>query len=289
MEEKDIDINNEDQILKECNFDYFYNCEECSRELCMFYNDMFREKNNFNIRQAMIDLGRIAITLNQQDKRIKELEQENKKANINNYLEDYFLVEKENQQLKQKLAEYECLMNKYNVEDLGHLDIMLFVLSGETKYQLAKLKQQLAEKDEEIEKLKKEIKEPEEIWNANLAELKEEVKQKLAQEFTEKIDGMLKEKVKEKTIDLNNQIRLMQESQQIEIDKRQREVNSYLKVIKAYNSNENLKAIEQLEKLFNEVENIYHTNEMDKMWLLDYIKATIFDLKGNAENEKCIK
>ena len=51
---------------------------------------------------------------------------------------------------KKQLADYESLMKKYNVEDLGHLDIMLFVLSGETKYQLAQLKQQLAEKDAEL-------------------------------------------------------------------------------------------------------------------------------------------
>lgn len=37
---------------------------------------------------------------NQQDTRIKELEKENQKANIKNYLTDYYLVEKENQQLK---------------------------------------------------------------------------------------------------------------------------------------------------------------------------------------------
>lgn len=83
MEEKEIDINNEEQILKKCGcFDYFYNCEECSRELCMFYNDILshkiKQENNFNTRQALIDLGRIAITLNQQDKRIKELEHETK-------------------------------------------------------------------------------------------------------------------------------------------------------------------------------------------------------------------
>ena len=79
MEEKEIDINNEEQILKNCGFfNYFYNCEECSRELCMFYNDIVKQKNNFNTRQALINLGRIAITLNQQPKRIKELENENK-------------------------------------------------------------------------------------------------------------------------------------------------------------------------------------------------------------------
>lgn len=45
--------------------------------------------------------------LNQQDARIKELEKENQKANIKNYLTDYYLVEKENQQLKEQLSNEE--------------------------------------------------------------------------------------------------------------------------------------------------------------------------------------
>lgn len=152
---------------------------------------------------------------------------------------------------------------------------------------LKSLQSELAEKDEEIERLKKEIKEPEEIWNANLAELKEEVKQKLAQEFTEKIDGMLKEKVKEKTIDLNNQIRLMQERQQIEIDKRQREVNSYLKVIKAYNLNENQKAIEQLEKV-KEKFGYKHNSQLviSSKNLVGFIDQQINELKGEVKDVK---
>lgn len=44
----------------------------------------------------------IVKVLNQQDTRIKELEEALKKANINNYLTDYYLVKKENQQLKQQ-------------------------------------------------------------------------------------------------------------------------------------------------------------------------------------------
>ena len=43
--------------------------------------------------------------LNQQDKHIKKLQEENKKANINNYLADYWLAEKEKQQLKEQLVE----------------------------------------------------------------------------------------------------------------------------------------------------------------------------------------
>ena len=113
MEEKEIDIDNEEQILSECDFDYFYNLEKCSRELCMFYNDIIKQKNKFNTKQAIIDLGRIAITLNQQDKRIKELGEE-----LDNAKRDYIPklefglqrankkgrdTEKENQQLKQQL------------------------------------------------------------------------------------------------------------------------------------------------------------------------------------------
>ena len=78
MEEKEINIDDEEQILNECDFDYFYNLEKCSRELCMFYNDIFKQKNNFNTRQAIIDLGRVGITLNQLLKRIKEVEEENR-------------------------------------------------------------------------------------------------------------------------------------------------------------------------------------------------------------------
>lgn len=71
----------------------------------------------------------IVKVLNQQDARIKELEEALKKANTNNYLTDYYLVEKENQQLKQQLS-YE--------ENAHHLCIDRF--------------------NEECEKLRKQIK-----------------------------------------------------------------------------------------------------------------------------------
>ena len=77
---KEIDIDNKKQIIAECDFDYFYNCEECSRELCMFYNDILshkiKQENNFNTRQAIIDLGRIGIVLNRQHKEIEELKKQ---------------------------------------------------------------------------------------------------------------------------------------------------------------------------------------------------------------------
>lgn len=78
MEEKEFDINNEEGILAKFDFYYCYNSEQCPKELCMFFNDIsLNKRKNFDKRQAFIDLGRIAITLNQQDKLIKELEEEN--------------------------------------------------------------------------------------------------------------------------------------------------------------------------------------------------------------------
>lgn len=74
---KEIDINNEKQILAECDFDYYYDSEECSRELCMFFNDIIKFKSElFDKTQAKIDLGRIAITLNKQAKEIEELKKQ---------------------------------------------------------------------------------------------------------------------------------------------------------------------------------------------------------------------
>lgn len=121
-EEKEIDINNEKQILKECDFDYFYNSENCSREFCCFFNDITMQRSNFNKKSAIIDLGRIAITLNQQDKRIKEL-QENLSSVYDDTLEGLRLARdnllksyKENQQLKQQLAKKEEIIKEMEQE-----------------------------------------------------------------------------------------------------------------------------------------------------------------------------
>lgn len=59
--------------------------------------------------------------LNQQDAKIKELERENQKANIKNYLTDYYLVEKENQQLREDLQAKDILVNTY-MSVVGTLD-----------------------------------------------------------------------------------------------------------------------------------------------------------------------
>lgn len=102
---KEIDINNEEEILKECNFDYFYNCDDCSRELCMFYNDILKQKEpEFDKRQALIDLMRIAITINKKSNRIKDMGCE-----IEKYKTDY-----ENSSKLEKLMSKErqyCLDN----------------------------------------------------------------------------------------------------------------------------------------------------------------------------------
>lgn len=73
---KKIDINNEKEILKRCDFNYFYGSKKCSRELCMLFEDICFVDANFNKKQALIDLGRIAITLNEQHEKNKELENE---------------------------------------------------------------------------------------------------------------------------------------------------------------------------------------------------------------------
>lgn len=65
-----------------------------------FFKDI-ETNENYCVDKKIVKL------LNQQDARIKELEEALKKANTNNYLTDYYLVEKENQQLKQQLSDEE--------------------------------------------------------------------------------------------------------------------------------------------------------------------------------------
>lgn len=77
-----------------------------------------------------------------------------------------------------KLGELEDIMEKYNIEDLEQLDIMLFCLSSETKFQL-----------KQLQKLYKK-------YNIkNVEEFEQELK--IAHEI---------ERLKDKNIDLNNAI-----------------------------------------------------------------------------------
>ncbi len=54
----------------------------------------------------------------------------------------------------EKLLSFEDLMQKYNIEDLEQLDIILFVLSGETKYRLKEIKQENKALKDRWQKLK---------------------------------------------------------------------------------------------------------------------------------------
>ena len=85
--------------------------------------------------QGVGDYIKIVKLLNQQDKRIKELEKENKKANINNYLADYWLAEKKNQQLKQSqkqlaIEELEKIYNLFEPYENSQKDTILCANNG---------------------------------------------------------------------------------------------------------------------------------------------------------------
>lgn len=72
--DKEIDISDEEEILRECELFYFINCERCATELTKFYNDITFNKNpDFKKEEAQIDLARIAITLNKQARQLSEL------------------------------------------------------------------------------------------------------------------------------------------------------------------------------------------------------------------------
>ena len=86
------------------------------KERYELFSELCIKDNNINAECQLLNTYQSCVILNQQDKRIKELEEENKKANINNYLEDYFLAEKENQQLKQQLEEKDKKIKKLTEE-----------------------------------------------------------------------------------------------------------------------------------------------------------------------------
>lgn len=76
--------------------------------------------NSPDVPCQLLDAYKACVILNEQDKRIKRLQEEIKKANINNYLADYWLAEKEKQQLKQsqkQLAISELVKIKRYIDD----------------------------------------------------------------------------------------------------------------------------------------------------------------------------
>lgn len=99
--------------------------------------------------------------LNQQNARIKKLEEALKKANTNNYLTDYYLVEKENQQLKQS-------QKQLAMEELKKLS-KHFVYSGDEIVSDYDLDCDPSELKEEIERMVKELKGED---NANQTKIK---------------------------------------------------------------------------------------------------------------------
>lgn len=136
-----------------------YVCKKISKD-CLFPEILCELKDTeskfFVVLESKDDAVKIADLLNQQDKLIKE-----KDCQIDKWKQDYencsklekFIskerqycldnwraCQRENQQLKEKLNNFETCMKKYNVEDIEHLDLMLFVLSSETKYHLKEIK-----------------------------------------------------------------------------------------------------------------------------------------------------
>lgn len=79
--------------------------EEKERYECKYNEKLMKHYTFDNENKEELGYKGVVRVLNQQDARIKELEKENQKANIKNYLTDYYLVEKENQQLKEQLEE----------------------------------------------------------------------------------------------------------------------------------------------------------------------------------------
>lgn len=81
-----------------------------SDDLC-FVGVFDLQENKYVVNESVICLDTAHLLcdlfnkVDKQASRIKELEKENQKANIKNYLTDYYLVEKENQQLKEQLEE----------------------------------------------------------------------------------------------------------------------------------------------------------------------------------------
>lgn len=78
---------------------------EKERYECKYNEKLMKHYTFDNENKEELGYKGVVRVLNQQDARIKELEKENQKANIKNYLADYYLVEKENQQLKEQLEE----------------------------------------------------------------------------------------------------------------------------------------------------------------------------------------
>lgn len=131
---KKIDINNEEQILKDCNIDYLCRSKKCSGELCRFFNDIpIIENADFDKKQALIDLGRIAITLNEQNEKINELQNQIKTSYREGLLQKQFDKDMEIAELKQSqyqnaievLEKVKAFCEKYKLYHYGYSVIIV--------------------------------------------------------------------------------------------------------------------------------------------------------------------
>ncbi len=124
-----------------------------SDDLC-FVGVFDLQENKYVVNESVIclDTAHLLCDLfNKVDKqvsRIKELEKENQKANIKNYLTDYYLVEKENLQLKERLS---IKMEELHIAYCGIEDIK--TRNGNLKAEIKQLKQ--SQKQLAISELKK--------------------------------------------------------------------------------------------------------------------------------------
>ena len=153
---KEINIDNEEEILKECDFEYYYDSEVCSRELCMFYNDVCNKafmNTKFNDKQAKIDLGRIGIILNKQHKQIADLEAKLEQSQKEKELDNAFWKQ-ECDSLQKALSEKEKEIEEINRE---------FVQSTHDWKEIVKEKIQ-AKTDFAIEQLEKVYEYTADVW-----------------------------------------------------------------------------------------------------------------------------
>ncbi len=110
--------------------------------------------DNGVLDKAITDQWELEKLLNQQNARIKELEEALKKANTNNYLIDYYLVEKENQQLKQEVNDWKQRFNSSDkwCKTLLQNSVTVSELKNKKIEQLEQSQKQLA--ISELEKVK---------------------------------------------------------------------------------------------------------------------------------------
>lgn len=88
--------------------------------------------------------------------------------------------------------------------------------------------------------------------------------------------------------------KLKEENQQLREDLQAKDmlVNTYMSVVGTLDNAKQLKqsqkqfTIDKLTKLYNLADEIYHTNDIDKQWLLDYLKVDIQRLNQEIKSFK---